>query len=301
MTGNLDHLDPGAQELARQPEEVRVGRILADRWIGYSRAEDAIRKLEWLLRHPKRLRMPNALLVGPTNNGKTMITERFRRDHGVVRSTDPGIDIVPVLRVQTPNTADTRRFYNAILTALGAPERPTDALVKKEQQVLHLLRRTGVKILIIDEIHNVLAGTSPQLGQMLNLIRYLGNELQIPLVAVGVKEALQVIQSDDQLANRFEPFPLPRWQYDDELFSLLDGFERCLPLRKASGLANAVFAQRVLAMSEGILGEIVTLITRCGEMAVVTGSERIDVAMLDRVDFLPPSHRRVSAAAMRVD
>jgi hypothetical protein len=298
---DLSHLAPGAQELLKQPEEIRIGRILADRWIAYLQATEAIKKLEWLLRHPKKLRMPNLLLVGPTNNGKTMITEKFRRDHGNAQSPDPSVDIVPVLRIQTPNTADPRRFYNAILTALGAPERPSDALAKKEQQAVFLLRRTGVQVLVIDEIHNILAGTTTQLNQMLNLLKYLGNELQIPLVAVGVKEALQVIHSDDQLANRFEPFPLPRWDYGVELNNLLASFERTLPLRRRSSLTNPVFARRVLTMSEGILGEIVTLLTRSAEMAVIMGTERIELETLDRIDYLPPSQRRMSAAAMRVD
>jgi hypothetical protein len=298
---NLDHLSPEIQELANKPGEVRIDRILADRWIGYTRANDAIEMLEWLLRHPKRMRMPNLLLVGPTNNGKTVITERFRRQHGRARSSDPSIDIIPVLRVQTPNTADPRRFYNAILMALGAPERPGDALAKKEQQALHLLQRTGVRTLVIDEIHNILAGTTPQLNQMLNLLRYLGNELQIPLVAVGVKEALQAIHSDDQLANRFEPFALPRWEHGGEFNSLLATFEYTLPLHRASALRDPAFATRVLAMSEGILGEIVTLITRSAELAVKTGAERIDLGILDRVNYLPPSQRRASATAMRVD
>jgi hypothetical protein len=43
------------------------------------------------------------------------------------------------------------------------------------------------------------------------MLRWLGNELQIPLVALGTAEALRAIQSDDQLANRFSPFPLPLW------------------------------------------------------------------------------------------
>jgi len=298
---DLSHLAPAAQELANQPDDIRIGRILADRWIAYLRATEAIKRLDWLLRHPKRLRMPNLLLVGPTNNGKTMITERFRREHGKKTPTVPGVDTVPVLRVQTPNTADPRRFYNAILTALGAPERPGDALAKKEQQALHLLRKTGVQVLVIDEIHNVLAGTTPHLNQMLNLLRYLGNELQIPLVAVGVKEALQVIHSDDQLANRFEPFALPRWEYGAELNNLLASLERVLPLRRASSLTNPVFARRIANLSEGILGEIVTLLTRSAEMAVITGAERIELETLDRIDYLPPSQRRASAAAMRVD
>jgi hypothetical protein len=136
---------------------------------------------------------------------------------------------------------------------------------------------------------------------MLNLLRYLGNDLQIPLVAVGVKEALQVIHSDDQLANRFEPFALPRWEYGVELTDLLASFEYTLPLRRPSSLANPVLAHRVVAMSQGILGEIVTLITRSAEMAVITGVERIELETLERIDYLPPSQRRASAAAMRVD
>ncbi|MBP6918808.1 MAG: TniB family NTP-binding protein [Legionellaceae bacterium] len=43
--------------------------------------EEAVIKLEALISHPKRQRMPNLLIVGPTNNGKSMIIEKFRRTH----------------------------------------------------------------------------------------------------------------------------------------------------------------------------------------------------------------------------
>ena len=33
------------------------------------------------MNHPKRQRMPNLLIVGPTNNGKSMIIEKFKRMH----------------------------------------------------------------------------------------------------------------------------------------------------------------------------------------------------------------------------
>ncbi len=32
--------------------------------------------------------MPNLLLIGPTNNGKTMIIEKFRRAHPVIPAKD---------------------------------------------------------------------------------------------------------------------------------------------------------------------------------------------------------------------
>ena len=67
-------------------------------------------------------------------------------------------------------------------------------------------------MLVIDELHNVLAGRGDGRREFLNLLRFLGNELRIPLVGVGTREAYLAIRSDDQLENRFEPFTLPRWE-----------------------------------------------------------------------------------------
>ena len=73
--------------------------------------------------------------------------------------------------------------------------------------------RDAARALIIDELHNVLAGRGDTrrefLNLNLNLVRFLGNELRIPLVGVGTHEAYLAIRSDDQLENRFEPFLCP--------------------------------------------------------------------------------------------
>jgi predicted ATPase with chaperone activity len=42
--------------------------------------------------------MPNLLLIGPTNNGKSMIVEKFRRMHPPV--SHPDHEHIPVLAVQ---------------------------------------------------------------------------------------------------------------------------------------------------------------------------------------------------------
>src|SRR2546423_1765777 len=67
------------------------------------------------------------------------------------------------------------------------------------------------RMLIIDEIHHVLAGSLLQQHNFLNTIKHLSNELQIPIVGVGTREAFNALQTDPQLANRFEPVFLPRW------------------------------------------------------------------------------------------
>lgn len=78
---DLTHLTPAAQRIAVLPAAERIAHVRADRWIGYSRATDALARLEALFEWPSKQRMPNLLLIGPTNNGKSMIIEKFRRTH----------------------------------------------------------------------------------------------------------------------------------------------------------------------------------------------------------------------------
>src|SRR5207248_6491647 len=124
------------------------------------------------------------------------------------------------------------------------------SLAKKQSQVLRLLQLIDLQMLIIDEIHNIVTGPVSKQRQFLNVLKYLGNDLQIPLVGLGTKEALRAVQADPQLANRFEPAALPPWQLNQEFQMLLASFERTLPLRKPSRLANEQVARKLLALSE---------------------------------------------------
>lgn len=58
-----------------------------------------------------------------------------------------------------------------------------------EQLALALLYKVGVRKLVIDELHNVLVDNSVNHREFLNLLRFLGNELRIPLAGVGTRDA----------------------------------------------------------------------------------------------------------------
>jgi hypothetical protein len=289
---DLDHLIPSAQKTAQLPDAERIARIRADRWIGYTQAQKALAKLEDLFTHPERQRMPNLLIVGPTNNGKTMLVEKFRRQHPVTTSDDTQTEQIPILAMQMPSDPTISRFYTMLLYSLNAPSFGSRRVSDLEELSLRILRQVGLRMLVIDELHNVLAGSGPQQRQFLNLLRFLGNELRIPLVCVGTKEAYLVIRSDDQLENRFEPFSLPLWTLDDEFSSLLASFVAVLPLRRASPLHLPDIAHYILSKSEGTIGEITTLLTRSAILAVETGSECIDRKILGLVDYSSPTERR---------
>lgn len=294
MSADYLHLFPATRSLADAGTECRIRRIRTDRWITYARAEAALRMMEDLLAFPKRTRMPNLLLVGSTNNGKTMIVEKLRRAHPPITASSSanGAAHIPVLRVQMPAGPDESRFYGAILDELGFPHMPSDRVAKRQGVAVRMMQETSVRVLIIDEVHNLLSGSRLQQRRLLNLLRWLGNELQIPLVAVGTGEALHAVQSDDQLANRFEPVGLPPWRRGDEYLQLLSTLEAVLPLRRPSQLANPPLAEKILSLAEGILGEIVSIVTRAAVRALVLGTEEITAKLIDETGFISPSQRR---------
>ena len=287
---DLSHLHDAARQVARLPAAERLRHVRADRWIGYTRAAQALTRLETLFGWPARQRMPNLLLTGPTNNGKSMIIEKFRRMHPP--QSCPDREHIPVLAVQMPSEPSVIRFYVALLAALGAPLRPRQRLAELEQVTLTLLRAVGVRVLVIDELHNVLAGRGDVRREFLNLIRFLGNELRIPLVGVGTREAYLAIRSGDQLENRFEPFTLPLWAPDQEACSLLASFAASFPLRRRSHIATPEMARYLLTRSEGTIGEVAHLLTDAAVAAIESGEEAINQRTLLMAPYTGPAERR---------
>lgn len=290
VVSDLAHLHPAVRDAARLPANERVELIRADRWIGYPRAVETVARLETLLRWPDKERMPNLLLVGPTNNGKSMIVEKFRRGH--LPKTEADREHIPVLCVQMPSEPSVLRFYTALLAALGAPLQPRRRLAEVEQVSLSLLRATGVRMLVIDELHNVLAGQCNSRREFLNLLRFLGNELRIPIIGVGTREAYLAVRSDDQLENRFEPVVLPLWSTGADTLSLLASFAAALPLQRPSRIATEDMARYLMARSEGTIGELTRLLTTAAIAAVESGEESITHRTLAMAEYAGPTERR---------
>lgn len=286
------HLTEATSKLLLLSDAERIERIRSPRWIGYPRAKVALAKLEDLLIHPPTHRSPNLLIVGETNNGKTMLINRFKKDHPAMDNPDGEGISVPVMLIQAPPVPDEGRFYNTLLEALFAPYKQNDRVDKKQFQALKLMRYVRLRMLIIDEIHHILAGNLNKQRAFLNVIKYLGNELQIPIVGVGTKDAFRAIQTDPQLANRFEPFVLPLWHMDEDFQRLLVSFERMLPLKLASNLHETSLAAKVHSMTDGHIGEISRLLEIAAVQAINTGKELIDAKLLDSLGWIGPSDRK---------
>lgn len=294
MSG-YEHLHKVTVENIEQAPETRIQWLKKPRWIGYPRAQEIMGKLEDLVSHPREARMPNMLLIGGTNNGKTRLIRSFAQRHMADENAGGEHIVAPVLYTQAPPTPNEAGFYSEILNTLfeRVPTSSTDA---KRARVIHVLRGIQLKVLIIDELHNILAGASVKQQQFLNMIKYLGNELQISIVGCGTGDLLRAVSIDPQIQNRFIPEVLPRWQMNKEFKQLLMSFERVLPLRKPSELHNSQLAAKILAMSEGTIGELSSLLNLAATRAIRLGSEQITAETLNACGYVSPSDRTKNAA-----
>ncbi|WP_293911151.1 TniB family NTP-binding protein [Deinococcus sp.] len=275
----------------------RIQAIREDRWFGYPKAQEALRLMERLIDYPNVRRPPSLLLVAETNNGKTTIAERFLQLHPVI--DDPAADrvLMPVVLLDAPSTPDEDRLYNHILNELGAVFRIRSPRDAKLFQIRHLLRDLGMRVLVFDEVNNMLAGNQTQRHQMFNAIKSLSNALKRPVILTGTFDALVVVREDGQIQNRCLPFVLPRWQYDDDYLQLLASFEATLPLKRASNLVAPELAELLLVMSQHVIGELHRLLTQAAEQAITGGSERITRTLLMNLKWIPSDQRDQSASA----
>ncbi len=288
-------LYPQTKALLEASDEDRIYEIKSEHFIPHYRVQKVLQEMDDLMNHPPTHRMPNRLLLGKTNNGKSMAVLKFLKANPPEINPDGEAVIVPVLYVLMPAVPKERAFYLKILETLGTKHKtyaPTTDLGSLARRALSVI---GLRLLIIDEIHNVLGGNSSERKEILRIIREMCNELKVPIFGCGTPDALSAIAIDDQLANRFVPIALPNWKPNNETRALLNSIEMFLPLKKASGLSQPDILKKILSLSEGTIGEIIALVRLAAIDAIKKKTEQITLSSLEEIDYVPPSIRREQA------
>lgn len=289
----LEHLHESTRPLLDLPIDERKTRCRFKRWIPYQRARHGYARIEELFLDPRQQRPENLILLAPTGNGKSMILERFRDQHPPEDNPEGDAARVPVLHVEIPEEPTLDALRVVILRRLFAPTNPRNNRADRRAEVFELLGRVGVKVLLVDELHNLLFASVHEREKTLAFLRALGNELRINVIAAGTQEARRTLQSDPQLLNRFEIHRLPLWRDDDDLRVLLASFESLLPLKNPSFLGdNDEIVRYVIAKSDGLIAEISKLLRRAAVLAIESGSEAITMKTLKALGFRSPSERK---------
>ena len=282
MTPNLDHLHTGDWSFLEDSTEERVTRLYSPKWVAYARGNEALARMGHLLNHPPSGRMPCMLLHGDSNIGKTMIVEKFLRDNPNVCNDLNEVEVRRCVHLQMPAKPSDDKLYAQIVEGLGIQAPINRRGVDMELLGLRLLHRQPPKMMIIDEVHHLLAGTVREQRQLLNQLKFISNELRIPIVALGTNEALYAMQTDPQIASRFEPFALPKWRESNEFRAFVVSFGRLLPLEKPSLLADKAIIQKLMSLSAGLTGKVTTLLVQAAELAIRQRTECITLDLIEQ-------------------
>ncbi|KAA0988631.1 AAA family ATPase [Pseudomonas sp. ANT_J12] len=282
------HIHPQFRPVMDKTDLERIQFMDEARWIDYRAGSKLLDILDGLLRKPERPRMPNLLVVGASNSGKTTVISRFRESSGKPFLSHDAVSVRPVIYAEI-HKPDERELYNAILDCFWAPHNPAAPLAKLRHQAMHLIREAQTRMLIIDEIHTINNGSPSKKMDLMNELKMLANTLRIPLVLVGTRTALQLLSLDPQYASRFEVVALPSWTANGEFQGFLKSFESVLPLKKASKLYSAELTTLIHAISEGITGNIEYLLRECAKEAIQSGTEVIDRRLLEKNQWMRPT------------
>jgi hypothetical protein len=182
-----------------------------------------------------------------------------------------------------------------MLQALRAPGGDMWSVGRKAEQLDHLLASIRPRVIIFDEFHNALRGRARDIEAIFAFLRRIGRQFDISPVLVGEVAIYDFVSATSEMASRFDLMAVPRWQYDESYLMLLDSLEAAVPLAKTSDLSDEPLARRIFSLSEGLIGEIVAIVTKASVAAIRSGTERITKAGIDELRHIPVSHRRNAA------
>lgn len=275
--GSLKHLAPRARSLAKRDQKKRIHAVRSDMVVKHPAILEILTYTDWLLKGPKRTRTTGLLVTGAVGVGKTTLAHIVRRRFTKTKAND-----APVIMISLTGARHMRTVYGRVLEALNGPVNASHRTSDREMTVTRILKTVRCRALIVDEVQDVLAGSLIEQRRTLDGIKFLMNELQLPIIALGVPTAAEAFRSDLHLDARFKRFELPTWGANDALASFLFSIERLLPLRNPSQLHSQSNMDFLVRHAGNSLDGIMSLIRSAAVHAILSGEERIDEAMLRR-------------------
>lgn len=270
------HLPQDVRPVAMLDADARITHIRSERWVQHVAADRILGYLHEAFSQPRRERMENILLIGESGMGKTMLIRKFERQTTPDFDDVIGVQHRPVVVMLMPHQPTEAQFFDQLLGAMNAPSAGhfTRSFPLREPAI-RLLREFGTRVVVIDELNSVLAGTPRQQRVFLQLLRFLSNELRLAFVGVGVPEARHALFSDSQLRSRFTDVELSPWSMSEDLRDFVIRLTWSLPLRQPSPVDSPKLRRLLLDRTGGITLGICKAVERAAIAAIRDGTEHI--------------------------
>lgn len=277
---NNRNLTLEAHEYLSKSDTERIRYCKKDHWIGYGAAVKLIEILEDKFYDPPQIRREGLLIYGDYNNGKTSILKRMYDMHKTnldyVNKDNEMVYEIPIIYIQAPTTPDESKLYSLILDELMVPHKAGEKIIQKARLCEHYLNKLGTKMILVDEIHSALTGNLNKQRTFIDDLKQLSNKLSLTIILAGTKAAHSALSISGETNSRFPSIELPRWNNDKKFRSFVATYERCLPLKEASNMADdPEIINTLFYKSKGLIGKTAKLIQHTATDAIKSKREKI--------------------------
>ena len=197
-------------------------------------------------------------------------------------------DYRPVIVVQTPASPTIKSMAKTVLKGLGDPNYSKGTEIEMTERIIILLEKQKVRMLIIDELQNMIDRNSEILNdKVANWLKGLTNieEYKVSIVIVGL-ERTKIIFNNEQLRGRFrEAVPMTAFDWNDNnqrknLKGFLKAVEKKLKLQEGLSLYTNEMSFRFYCASSGLVRYIMKIITEARRLA-----EKREDSVIEMGDF----------------
>lgn len=279
----FDHLDADIRELMMLPPRSRINHALREIVVRHPAVTSAHAYANWLLFEPKRTRPKGLLVIGPVGSGKSTLGALI--ENTLAPTSSPNSK--GIVSISMTGLTTMRAVFGRILESLNGPVLASQRTADRELAVLRVLRSIGCRMLILDEVQDVLKRSPAEQRRALDAIKFLMNEMKLPIVALGSEDSERAFGEDRHLSARFKTFHLPVWKQDDLFADFLHSLEMRLPLRRPSALTTKAAISFLIKESRGSLDGIMTSIRDATVHAILSGEERITPEVLEKARDVP--------------
>ncbi len=202
-------------------------------------------------------------ILGPSRSGKSKLVKSYFKKFPDKR-TPEGI-IKKILYCTVPIPGVRGALGPAMLESLKDP------FYKKKQlsadrnfRIIELIKKCKVELIIIDEIQHIVDRNNNRLlRESADWFKYILEQTNVSFVFVGLKESKKIFWGNEQLRARVRNnFNTSAFTYSKEYRAFLYSLDLSLSKMglKISNLADPDTAKRIYLASQGLIGNIMTLI-----------------------------------------